>query len=87
MKYYINKSALLEEFGHLDYSPRSLKDDGFVMTSMKNRQHPQPDNTPFGPQWSAPAKIAGQNIPEPKHPLDHSETIHNTQNHLSSLGH
>ena len=37
MVYKINEHTLLEEFGYLDYSPRKLDPNGFVMSAMKNR--------------------------------------------------
>lgn len=95
MIYKINKHSLLEEFGNLDYSPRSLDKNGFIMSTMKNRiNHGKPEykDEPIGPKFGEPVRISGQDnhplnqhIVNRTHPLDQ----HNIQNseHLSSLGH
>lgn len=95
MIYKINKQSLIEEFGNLDYRPRSLDDKGFVMSAIKNRiNHGRPEykNEPIGPVYGEPSKIPGQydkqfdqHIVNRSHPLD-QHNIHNSD-HISSLGH
>lgn len=92
MVYKINKHTLLEEFGYLDYSPKKLDPNGFVMSAMKNRaNHGRPEykDEPIGPKFSEPAKIPGydnhtqalkHNNPLDQHTVNSSEPI-------SSLGH
>ena len=81
MIYKINKQSLLEEFGNLDYSPRSLDKNGFIMSAMRNkinRNKPNYKDEPIGPKFGEPLRINEQ---------DNQPHIHNTENLSSSLGH
>lgn len=81
MIYKINKQSLFEEFGNLDYSPRSLDKNGFIMSAMRNkinRNKPNYKDEPIGPKFSEPLRINER---------DNQSNIHNTENLSSSLGH
>ena len=81
MIYKINKQSLLEEFGNLDYSPRSLDKNGFIMSAMRNkinRNKPNYKDEPIGPKFGEPSRINER---------DNHPNIHNTENLSSSLGH
>ena len=95
MIYKINKQSLLEEFGNLDYSPRSLDKNGFVMSAMRNKingNKPNYKDDPIGPKFGEPSRInerdnhpLNQHVINRSHPLD-QHNVHNSE-HLSSLGH
>ena len=96
MIYKINKQSLLEEFGNLDYSPRSLDKNGFVMSAMRNKingNKPNYKDDPIGPKFGEPSRInerdnhpLNQPVINRSHSLDQSN-IHNTENLSPSLGH
>ena len=74
MIYKINKHSLLEEFGNLDYSPRSLDKNGFIMSAMRNkinRNKPNYKDEPIGPKFSEPLRINEPIGPKFSEPLGH----------------
>jgi hypothetical protein len=95
MIYKINKHSLLEEFGNLDYSPRSLDSNGFIMTAMKNKINgniKKYRNEPIRPKHDEPVKISGHRDNQlDQHVINRSNSLdqhraHNSD-HISSLGH